>query len=63
VVRLLPEVRPNVFVMVLNNFRALAVIGASLALLVLLLGGWYQGRPWWGLGLACFVSFYYGTRS
>jgi len=46
-----------------DDFAALAVIIASLALLVLLVSGTYASIPRVGLGLACFISFYYGTRS
>jgi len=41
----------------------LSTTGATIALAALLLMGLYRDRPHLGLGLACTISFYFGSRS
>lgn len=46
-----------------NHLKGTIVLGATIALAALLLMGLYRDRPHLGLGLACTISFYFGSRS
>jgi len=46
-----------------NHRKGTIVLGATIALAALLLMGLYRDRPHLGLGLACTISFYFGSRS
>ncbi|MBN2128003.1 MAG: zinc ribbon domain-containing protein [Sedimentisphaerales bacterium] len=46
-----------------NHLKGAVVLGATIALAALLLIGLYPDRAHLGLGLACAISFYFGSRS
>ncbi|MBN1817686.1 MAG: hypothetical protein JW828_10010 [Sedimentisphaerales bacterium] len=47
----------------INHVKGVLVLGATLSLAILLLGGRYIESPHTGLALACVISFYFGSRS
>jgi hypothetical protein len=61
--RMLSHIRHAAVLNMLNHLKGLIVLGSVIALTVVFLSGAYEQLWQIALGLACLISFYFGSRS